>query len=128
MVVLFVGRSYDSRLEEQGESFDPDDDIPLTFDLVFRPYAFLEPGDEVADAAGRPCNFDDPWNWHPFDGAEPHEPTWPLTLLAHNSQADVKATKAAAAVANATRNGFHQEERARWSAMARANPTPSVNR
>ncbi len=53
-VVLFAGRSYDSRLEEQGESLDPDDDIPVAFDLVLRPYAFLEPGDEIADAAAAP--------------------------------------------------------------------------
>jgi hypothetical protein len=61
VVVLPAGRSYDSRLKEQGETFDPDDDIPLAFDPVFRLYAFLKRGDEVADNADRAWCFDGPW-------------------------------------------------------------------
>ncbi|MFD5061672.1 MULTISPECIES: hypothetical protein [unclassified Streptomyces] len=98
VVVLPAGLSFDSRLEEQGESFDPDDDIPLAFDLTFRPYAFLEPGDEVADKAGRAWRFDGPWDWHPFDGAEPHEPAWPLSLLTR-----VNATTAEVQIASRMR-------------------------
>ncbi|WP_255305822.1 hypothetical protein [Streptomyces sp. Wb2n-11] len=121
-VVLFAGRSYDSRLEEQGGSLDPDDDIPVTFGLVLRPYAFLEPGDEIADAAGRARRFDGPWDWHPFDGAEPREPLRPLTLLTREGRVDAAATEAGAAVAETTKTGSHQEERACWSALAQARP------
>ncbi|MFE5107257.1 hypothetical protein [Streptomyces sp. NPDC056663] len=127
VVVLPAGLSFDSRLEEQGESFDPDDDIPLAFDLVFRPYAFLEPGDEVADEAGRAWRFDGPWDWHPFDGAEPHEPAWPLSLLTRHPGIDATNAAVEIAVADATKTGSHQEECARWSSVARANP-PSCGR
>ncbi|MFB6503151.1 MULTISPECIES: hypothetical protein [unclassified Streptomyces] len=121
VVVLPAGRSYDPRPEEQGESFDPDDDVPVVFEPVFRPYAFLEPGDEVADGTGRAWRFDGPWDWCPFDGgAGPHEPVWPLVLLARRSCAD--AAEAGAAVAGATRTGSHREEIARWRAVAQAEP------
>ncbi|MEU9157285.1 hypothetical protein AB0D59_43775 [Streptomyces sp. NPDC048417] len=65
----------------QGFELDPDDDIPITLDLVFRRYACLTPGDEVADAAGRAWRFDTPWDWRLFDGATPDEPRRPLALL-----------------------------------------------
>ncbi|MFF9571855.1 hypothetical protein [Streptomyces sp. NPDC014685] len=125
MVVLPAGRSYDSRLEEQGESFDPDDDIPVSFAPVLRPYAFLEPGDEVADSTGRAWRFDGPWDWCPFDGVGPHEPVWPLVLLTRRACADVTAAGAEAAVAGATRTGSHRKEIARWSAAAQAEPPSS---
>ncbi len=74
VVVLLVGHSFASRLEEQIESFDPEDDIPIAFDLIFRPYAFLRPSDEVADKAGRAWRFDGPRNWHPWTVLSPTIP------------------------------------------------------
>jgi hypothetical protein len=128
VVVLRAGQSYDAALEEhdveQGCEIDPDDDIPIVFDLLFRPYAFLITGDEVADAAGRAWRFDAPWDWQPFDGDEPHEPVWPLTLLTRGGRAD--ETTAAAAVAHATRTGSHRQELARWAELAQAKPTRST--
>ncbi|MFI7500782.1 hypothetical protein ACIBVL_20210 [Streptomyces sp. NPDC049687] len=128
VVVLPAGHSFDPHLEEQGESFDPDDDIPLAFDPVFRPYAFLEPGDEVADDAGRAWRFDGPWDWHPFDDAEPHEPAWPLTLLTRHARLAGTPGEAEAVVAHATSTGSHQEECARWRAVSRASPPGSYPR
>ncbi|MCG7206962.1 hypothetical protein [Streptomyces arenae] len=122
VVLLRAGHSHDPEREEQGEEFDPDDDIPITFDLVFRPYACLTPGDEVADAAGRAWRFDTPWDWRPFDGAEPHEPHWPLTLLTRGSHpADPEM---AVTVTAATKVGSHHEELARWSELAQATAPP----
>ncbi|MCO5996959.1 hypothetical protein [Actinoallomurus rhizosphaericola] len=124
VAVLRAGRSYDAELDEldveQGYEIDPDDDMPIALDLLFRPYAFLAGGDEVADAAGRAWRFDAPWDWHPFDGADAREPVWPLTLLYRGGPAD-EAT--AAAVARATRTGSHREELRRWTELARARPT-----
>lgn len=91
-------------MEEQGESFDPDD--------------------EVAENAGRAWRFDGPWDWHPFDGAEPHEPAWPLTLLHRHTRANTTTTEEVS-VTDATNPGSHQEECARWSGVARANPQSS---
>ncbi|MGW7424878.1 hypothetical protein ACWGJB_33420 [Streptomyces sp. NPDC054813] len=120
VVVLRTGHSHDPEREEQGHEIDPDDDIPITLDLVFRPYACLTPGDEVADAAGRAWSFDTPWDWHPFDGATPDEPRWPLTLLTRDGHpADPYP---AAAVTDATKTGSHHEELARWSELAQATP------
>lgn len=98
---------------------DPDDDIPISLDLEFRPYTWLTAGDEVADAAGRAWRFTGPWDWHPFDGAEPHEPAWPLTLLTRQGRVD---DAAAADVAAATKVGSHEREIARWAELARASP------
>ncbi|WP_246143626.1 hypothetical protein [Actinacidiphila oryziradicis] len=65
VVVLRAGQSHDAESEEQGYEIDPDDDIPITFDLVFRPYACLIAGDEVADAAGRAWRFNAVWDCTP---------------------------------------------------------------
>ncbi|MFD3583430.1 hypothetical protein [Streptomyces sp. NPDC058683] len=121
VVVLRTGHSHDPEREEQGFEIDPDDDIPITLDLVFRPYACLTPGDEVADAAGRAWRFGTPWDWYPFDGAAPDEPHWPLTLLTregHPADPDPAAT-----VTDATKTGSHHEELTRWSKLAQATPT-----
>jgi hypothetical protein len=124
LTVLPAGQSYDPELVafdvDQGYSIDPDDDIPIVFDLLYRPYAFLAAGDEVADAAGRAWRFDAPWDWQPFDGSEPREPVWPLMLLSRDGRSDHVA---GAAVADATRTGSHHEELARWSELAQAAPT-----
>ena len=58
LLVLRAGEPPDPRAEFQGTSVEPDDGIPLTLELVFRPYAFLEPGDDVVDADGRAWRFD----------------------------------------------------------------------
>nr|WP_244320193.1 MULTISPECIES: hypothetical protein [Streptomyces] len=42
-----------SHLDGTGYGLHPGDGTPFTFKLLMRPYAFLSPGDEVADAAGR---------------------------------------------------------------------------
>ncbi|WKE67800.1 hypothetical protein [Streptomyces sp. WP-1] len=42
-----------SHLDGTGYGLHPGDGTPFTFELLMRPYAFLSPGDEVADAAGR---------------------------------------------------------------------------
>jgi hypothetical protein len=71
VVVLREGQSQDPTLEEQGYEIDPDDDIPIRIDLVFRPYSFLHPGDELVDQNERAWSFNGPWDWNAFDGGEP---------------------------------------------------------
>jgi hypothetical protein len=82
-----------------------DDGIALNLELVFRPYAFLEPGDDVADADGRAWRFDGPWTWTAYDGSD-GVPAWPLTMLAGDARP--------AAVAAATAAGSHETEVAHW--------------
>ncbi|MVU76493.1 hypothetical protein GPX89_04455 [Nocardia sp. ET3-3] len=102
--------------EEQRLPFDPEDGIPRTLEVRFRPYAFLEPGDQVADARARVWRFESAWEWEPFDGATGAEPAWPLMLLTRHGDSDDDA--AAVDVAEATRTGSHHEELARWAALA----------
>lgn len=40
--------------------------MPVHLALIFRPYSFLEIGDEVADREGRAWRFGGPWDWSPF--------------------------------------------------------------
>ncbi|MFI7081611.1 hypothetical protein ACIBO1_30375 [Micromonospora sp. NPDC049903] len=75
VVVLREGQSYDPTCDEQGYEIDPDDDIPIRLDLVFRPYPFLDIGDELADSDGRAWRFDGPWDWYAFDARTQAEPT-----------------------------------------------------
>jgi hypothetical protein len=86
-------------------TIDPDDDIPFVLELVFRPYAFLRLGDDVADADGRAWRFDGPWTWFAYDGVD-GVPAWPLTLLAGDTAAE--------AVSAATASGSHESETTRW--------------
>ncbi|NUS12354.1 MAG: hypothetical protein HOY69_13305, partial [Streptomyces sp.] len=79
--ILPQGETHDPDLEDQGYALDPAGGEPIRIELLFRPYAFLEPGDEVADRDGRAWRFDAAWDWHPFDAAHPAAPAWPLTLL-----------------------------------------------
>ncbi|XVU24573.1 hypothetical protein ACQPZJ_46385 [Actinoplanes sp. CA-054009] len=99
LLVLRQGVAEDPEAPEQGYGFDPDDGIPRDIRLVFRPYAFLEPGDDVADAAGRAWRFDSPRDWRSYDGRG-GTPVWPLTLLTGDGEA----------VASATATGSHAEE------------------
>ncbi|MEC3915103.1 hypothetical protein [Nocardia sp. CDC160] len=97
-------------------TFDPDDGIPRTIELRFRPYAFLEPGDQLADAKARTWRFDSPWDWHPLDGQPGDTPTWPLMLLTRHGSGDDDA--AAVDVVESTCTGSHEEELAQWNALA----------
>jgi hypothetical protein len=111
----------------QWESGGPDhpvhlgDGIPFAFEPLFRPYAFLAPGDEVADRDGRAWRFDGPWTWHPFDGRGPGAPAWPLTLLTRGGS-PLTVPADAAAVASATAAGSHEAEAERWRALTRVRP------
>jgi hypothetical protein len=109
LLVLRAGEPPDPGAEFQGTSIEPGDGIPFTLELVFRPYAFLEPGDDVADAGGRAWRFDGPWRWTAYDGTD-GTPAWPLTLLAGNADP--------AAVSSATSTGTHETEVRRWRQAA----------
>ncbi len=117
--VLRQGETYDPDLEDQGYTIDPVGGEPIRIELVFRPYAFLEPGDEVAGRNGRAWRFDAAWDWHPFDGEQPGTPAWPLALL---SRLGEPTPKEAAAVARATVVGSHADELERWSGLTLARP------
>ncbi|WFB05844.1 hypothetical protein LRS74_01505 [Streptomyces sp. LX-29] len=127
VALLRRGLSYrelpdDSHLNGTGYEIHPGDGTPFTFDLLFRPYAFLQPEDEVADAAGRACRFDGPWDWYAFDGEEISDgPAWPLALLTRSGNVRTPAT--AAAVAAATATGSHQEVLRHWTGLTDATPT-----
>ncbi|MBL1086984.1 hypothetical protein JK359_34325 [Streptomyces actinomycinicus] len=126
--VLRRGMSYreypdESHLNGEGYGLHPGDGIPFAFELLMRPYAFLRPGDEVADADGRAWRFDGPWDWSAFDGADAGTgPAWPLVLLTRSgtpcSPADAEA------VAGGTATGSHQETVRRWMSLTGASPTP----
>ncbi|TYB39809.1 hypothetical protein FXF50_05430 [Micromonospora sp. AP08] len=120
VVVLPEGQSQDPRLDEQGYEIDPDDDIPIRVDLVFRPYSFLHAGDELVDQHERAWRFDAPWDWYAFDRGEPSTPAWPLTLL---TRGGTFASNVAGAIAQATSASSHEEELARWKALTKAEPT-----
>ncbi|WP_151774753.1 hypothetical protein [Streptomyces abyssomicinicus] len=123
------GRSYreypdHTHLNGEGHGIDPDDGIPYAIDLIHRPYAFLEPGDEVADAAGRAWRFDGPWDWHAFDPEEAGRvPAWPLELLTRDGLP--RTEQAAAEVGRATADGSHRGVLHRWTGLTDASPTPS---
>jgi hypothetical protein len=107
--------------DETGFEIYPHDGIPFTFEPLFRPYAFLRPGDEVADAAGRAWRFDGPWDWHAFDGGTDRPgPAWPLTLLGRAGGPCPE--EAARTVADATATGSHTEVLVRWATLTRAGP------
>ncbi|MFE2056078.1 hypothetical protein [Streptomyces sp. NPDC059446] len=117
--VLPQGESHDPRLPEQGHTISPGRGEPIRIELLFRPYAFLEPGDEVADGDGRAWRFDAAWCWHAFDGRQPSAPAWPLALLSRRG--DPSAVDAAA-VAGATADGGHADELRRWTELTHARP------
>ncbi|MET9594490.1 hypothetical protein ABZY45_26720 [Streptomyces sp. NPDC006516] len=128
VTVLRRGLSYrefpdESHLDGSGYTIHPGDGIPFTFELLMRPYASLQAGDEIADAAGRAWRFDGPWEWAAFDG-EPAGagPAWPLVLL---SRAGAPCSvKDAEEVAASTASGSHQDTVREWMALTDASPTP----
>jgi hypothetical protein len=115
--VLPQGQSFDPEFEDQGSSLDPDSGTVL-LRLLFRPYAFLELGDDVVDAQGDAWRFDGPWNWHSFAGTS-GVPVWPLTLLARNGDTEEEA---ASKVRQATTGGSHAGEESRWRGLTDAEP------
>ncbi|MFW6694552.1 hypothetical protein [Streptomyces sp. MAR4 CNX-425] len=117
--VLPQGETHDPSLEDQGYTIDPIGGEPIRIELSFRPYAFLELGDEVADRNGRAWRFDAAWDWHPFDGEQLGTPTWPLTLITRHGE---PTPKEAEEVARATAVGSHADELERWSGLTRARP------
>lgn len=125
VVVRRIGQAHEPGMESEDTGFDPDDDVPLSFEVLFRPYAWLEIGDELADAAGRVWRFDTPWHWHAFDGERHRTPAWPLTLLTRGGRFDPDEA-AAALVARATGSGSPAAELARWQGLTRANPPGAV--
>ncbi|WP_433671936.1 hypothetical protein ACQP06_09895 [Nocardia sp. CA-136227] len=112
---LRAGLADEPGATDQEPVFDPDDGIPRTVELRFRPYAFLEPGDEVADSSGRAWRFGGPWDWQPFGPAATDEPSWPLMLLTRDGDSD---DAAAVDVTEATLSGSHGEEISRWRELA----------
>ncbi|MGW2939370.1 hypothetical protein ACWDA7_48510 [Streptomyces sp. NPDC001156] len=128
VAVLRRGLSYrefpdGSHLDGTGYTIHPGDGTPFTFELLMRPYAFLRPGDEVADAAGRAWRFSGPWDWAAFDGEEPGTgPKWPLILLTRSGAPCSIAE--AEAVVRGTATGSHQETVRQWMSLTEASPTP----
>jgi hypothetical protein len=108
LLVLPAGQDLDPRLEFQGISIEPAGGVPLRLDLVFRPFASLAPGDDVADAARRAWRFDGPWHWTPYDGGG-GVPTWPLTVLRDRTVVE----------------GSAEAELARWRRAAGMGPGPA---
>ncbi|MEU6621922.1 hypothetical protein ABZ926_14255 [Streptomyces litmocidini] len=126
--VLPRGMSYrkfpdDSHLNGTGYGLHPDTGIPFTFDLLMRPYAFLELGDEIADAAGRAWRFGGAWDWTPFDQeAVEAGPEWPLALLTRAGTP--RTADDAQAVATSTASGSHHKTVQGWMTLTNASPTP----
>ncbi|MGW6395390.1 hypothetical protein ACWFR1_33975 [Streptomyces sp. NPDC055103] len=127
MAVLPRGLSYrafpdDSHLNGEGYALYPGGGTPFTFELLMRPYGFLQPGDEVADAAGRAWLFDGPWDWTAFDAAGPGAgPEWPLVLLTRAGE-PCSATDARS-VTEGTATGSHQTTIRHWMSLTEASPT-----
>jgi hypothetical protein len=119
VLVLREGISQKMDLVEQGYGLDPDDDIPLEFELVFRPFSFLDLGDDLVDVMGRAWRFDGLWDWHAYDGAG-GSPAWPLTLLTRAGREGSPEHRDK--VAASTRMGSHAAELRRWRQFARAEP------
>jgi hypothetical protein len=109
--------------EEVGFTLDPDGEEPIESDIVFRPYGFLEPGDEVADSEGRLWTYSLPWNWTPFDGGPGAHPVWPLQLICRNGE---QAPHAVESVARATSVGVHEDEIARWLELSGLAEAPQL--
>ena len=128
VTLLRRGLSYqefpdETHLDGSGYGIHPGDGIPFTFELLMRPYAFLQLGDEVADADGRAWRFDGPWDWAPFDGEPPGAgPMWPLALLTRSGSP--RSAEDSETVAASTASGSHQETVRSWMAMTDASPTP----
>ena len=109
--VLPRGRTAIGGWAEEAGAIEPYDDA-IELALAFRAYDFLEDGDVVIDAAGRPLTFAPPLLFTGPDGAL-SAPIWPLTL-AHSDPVR------AAAVPAATATGTHREVFVAWQRAAGA--------
>ncbi|MET9613634.1 hypothetical protein [Kitasatospora indigofera] len=118
--LLRQGDAYDPDLEDQAYALDPAGGEPIRIELLFRPYAFLEPGDEVADRNGRAWRFDAAWDWHAFDDGHAGSPAWPLALLSRNGE---PTPEEVATVARATAVGSHAEALEQWTGLTHVQPT-----
>ena len=116
-----AGQTEDPDHEDQGCSLDPDDEIPIDIELLFRPYAFPQYHDQLTDREGRPWRFGGPWRWHCQDEGAGREPQWPLTLTDRSGEPDPTD---ASAIYQATETGSHATEAARWSLLTGATPPP----
>lgn len=121
--VLPAGQTEEPGYEDQGSSINPDDDIPIDIELLFRPYAFLEYDDQLTDREGRSWRFDGPWRWHCEDDGAAPAPEWPLTLTDRYGELDLAD---ASAIHEATETGSHATEVARWSRLTDATPPSHV--
>ncbi|MEH0580185.1 hypothetical protein QBA54_38230 [Streptomyces sp. B21-108] len=128
VTVLRQGLSYrefpdGSHLDGSGYTIHPGDGIPFAFELLMRPYASVQVGDEVSDAVDRAWRFDGPWDWTAFDGGPAGAgPAWPLVLLTRAGTSC--AVEDAEAVAASTACGSHQQTVRGWMALTEASPTP----
>jgi len=121
VVVLRYGESVDPRIENQGTSIDLDDAMPTELKLLFRPYAFLEVGDDLASSDGRAWRFDGAWEWLAYDGSGVEAPSWPLTLISRRGEA---SPLDAVAIRQATVEGSHLDEIERWREHSGADISP----
>ncbi|MFF7177633.1 hypothetical protein [Streptomyces sp. NPDC008121] len=117
------GVSFPPHAEEIGFTVDPNGEEPIESALVFRPYAFLESGDEVADSEGRLWTYSAPWKWVPFDGRPGEYPAWPLQLICRDGG---QVPHAAQSIARATSVGVHDDEMARWLRAAGLAEVPQL--
>ncbi|MFE3991604.1 hypothetical protein ACFXPW_07890 [Streptomyces goshikiensis] len=118
--ILRQGEAHAPELEDQGYALDPVGGEPIRIELLFRPYSFLEAGDEVVDQGGRAWRFDGPWDWRSFDAQQPTTPTWPLRLLSRDGDPTLEET---VVVAQQTETGSHEDELQRWTRLALARPS-----
>ncbi|GAB3267406.1 hypothetical protein [Kineosporia babensis] len=117
--VLRQGVSEDRHMLEQEAFLNPDDEIPYRIKRLFRPYAFVEIGDEMADSLGRAWHFSGVWEIGALDG-QGGVPGWPLALLADRH--GVAGSERCERVAAGTRTGSHESEIDRWRDAAQAEP------
>lgn len=96
----------------------PQADLFISVDFLFRPYAFLEAGDEFADRYGQVWRFEEPWDWRRvYAGGSTSAPVWPLVLLTLDGPPG-----RAAKIRELTSTGTHEDEIARW----RPKPGPDL--
>ena len=119
LVLLPAGQTEEPDHDDQGCSFDPDDDIPTVIELLYRPYAFLQYDDRLTDRNGRCWRFKGPWRWHCDDEDAGSAPEWPLTLTDRNGELDLAD---ASAIYEATETGSHADVIAQWRRLTNATP------
>ncbi|MBY8876048.1 hypothetical protein [Actinacidiphila acidipaludis] len=114
--MLRHGQSFDPELDDQGCVLYPGGQEPMELGLLFRPYAFMEAGDEVADADGATWRFAHPWSWRSPQG-QSGVPVWPLALRTRGGRR-VEGEP----VVSATVGGSHEGEEDTWRGLTGAEP------